>query len=32
MAGGLEANNAFYFNGLIDLSGNIAGLVFRSQC
>jgi outer membrane protein assembly factor BamA len=26
-ANGLEANNAFYFNGLIDLSGNIAGLV-----
>ncbi|MES1217930.1 MAG: BamA/TamA family outer membrane protein [Bacteroidota bacterium] len=27
MANGLKTNNSFYFNGLVDLSGNIAGLV-----
>jgi outer membrane protein insertion porin family len=27
LANGLARNNAYYFNGLIDLSGNIAGLV-----
>ena len=26
LANGLQPNNAYYFNGLIDLSGNIAGL------
>jgi len=27
LANGLRPNNAYYFNGLVDLSGNIAGLV-----
>jgi outer membrane protein insertion porin family len=27
MANGLKTNNSFYFNGLFDISGNIAGLV-----
>jgi outer membrane protein insertion porin family len=27
LATGLQPNNAYYFNGLLDLSGNIAGLV-----
>jgi outer membrane protein assembly factor BamA len=27
LASGLQPNNAYFFNGLIDLSGNIAGLI-----
>jgi outer membrane protein assembly factor BamA len=27
LANGLQPRNAFYFNGLVDLSGNIAGLI-----
>jgi outer membrane protein assembly factor BamA len=27
LAGGLQPDNAYYFNGLVDISGNIAGLI-----
>jgi outer membrane protein assembly factor BamA len=31
LATGLQKTNAFYFNGLVDLSGNVAGLLIKEK-